>query len=456
MKLKQLVVAVLCAVACVSCSDDEKGVLTVLDTAPINVKNAGGDIEIPFEANTDAYVTIDEASTSWLSYKTTRSVSEHSLILTATENMGEVARTATVTITSTRKTVAPTVLTITQAPKVYEDHRMMYILGEGRMNNADSRLAMYNFNDESLDCQFFISQNEGAKLGDTAQDLLVYGSKAYVLVNVSDKVVVMNAVTGKLIKEVSFAEKTQPRFAVGANGKVYMSTYMNGVAVMDTTSLEITKNIALSGAFSENIVRIDNNLYVANSGNKGDSYGGSGTTLSVVSLDSEEETATITVPQNPNRLRVTKDKRLFLSCWGNWTSVDAHLYEIDYTNKEVLASYEDFTCSKMTVTDKYVYCYHFSYMTYQTEYKRLNLATDEVTDYLDSSEPRGYHLQSPYDLAVDPSNNDVFLLDQSGWVLWMNEEGALVKNFELTPDGVNAVNPNCVRFVDYRVDVTPN
>ena len=95
-------------------------------------------------------------------------------------------------------------------------------------------------------------------------------------------------------------------------------------------------------------------------------------------------------------------------------------------------------------------------MTYQFEYKRLNLATGEVTDYLDSSEPRGYHLQSPYDLAVDPSNNDVFLLDQSGWVLWMNEEGELVKNFELTPDGVNAVNPNCVRFVDYRVDVTPN
>lgn len=456
MNLKHWTLTLLCAVAFVSCSDDEKGVLNVIDTTPIAVKNAGGDVEIPFEANTDAYVEIDEAATSWLSYKTTRAVSEHSIILSAAENMTEEARTATITITSTRKTVEPTVLTITQAPKVYEDRRMMYILGEGRMNQGDSRLAMYNFGDESLDCQFFISQNDGAKLGDTAQDMVVYGSKAYVLMNVSDKVVVMNAVTGKLIKEVAFDKATQPRFGLGANGKVYMSTYKNGVAVMDTTSLEITKNIALSGAFSENIVQIDNNLYVANSGNDGDSFGGSGTNISVISLDTEEETTTITVPKNPNRLRVTKDKRLFLTCWGDWVTADAHLYEIDYTNKAIITSYEDFTCSKMTVTDKYVYCFHFSYMTYQFQYKRLNLETGEVTDYLDNSKTGDYNLQSPYDLATDPSNNDVFLLDQSGWVLWMNQEGELVKNFELTPDGVNAVNPNCVKFVDYRVDVTPN
>lgn len=330
----------------------------------------------------------------------------------------------------------------------YEEKRVgIYFLSEGSWGSADSKLSYYDIETEELNKNYFEDKNSGSAIGDTAQDILLYGSKTYIIVNGSDKIIVSDSYTGVQIEEFDltslFGSTVSPRFAVGAEGKVYVSTWNNGVLAIDTTTLSTPTSIALSGAFSEGILYYNKNLYVANSGVAGDYYGGSGTTISIVSTETETETGTIDVPANPNILKMSADGKMYLSTWGDWWSVDAQLHEVDYTNK-TYTTFANCPAGKFAVTDKYIYTTHFSYITYESYNKRVTRSTGAVEDF----DVYSLSVVSPYNVNSDLSTNTVFYTCQTGAVAMINEAGELEQSFELAESAGEYLNTNIVKFVD--------
>src|SRR5476651_1246364 len=177
----------------------------------------------------------------------------------------------------------------------------VYILNQGNYGSGNGTLTYYDYTTKTLTADIFSKVN-GRTLGDTPNDIKIYGSKMYITVDVSGTIEVVDAKTAKSIKQ--FSQKTgstsrEPRSIAFNNGKVFVSQYDGTVAVIDTTTLTIDKYITV-GRNPEQMVVSNGKLYVANSG--GLSFGNPDKTVSVIDLSTYTETKKITVIANPGSI----------------------------------------------------------------------------------------------------------------------------------------------------------
>lgn len=83
-------------------------------------------------------------------------------------------------------------------------------------------------------------------MGDTGNDLLRYGSKIYVVMNVSSTIEVLDATTGNHLHQLSMVTSThakQPRKIVGYGANVFVSCFDGYVDVIDTSGFKVIKRI---------------------------------------------------------------------------------------------------------------------------------------------------------------------------------------------------------------------
>ena len=80
-------------------------------------------------------------------------------------------------------------------------------------------------------------------LGDTANDMAIYGEKLYIVVNVSSQIEVIDLQSGLSLKQIPMLTENgssrQPRFITFHKDKAYVCSYDGTVARIDTTSLTI-------------------------------------------------------------------------------------------------------------------------------------------------------------------------------------------------------------------------
>lgn len=208
-----------------------------------------------------------------------------------------------------------------------------WILGEGNFGSENSTLYYYDLNTQTA-TNLFETANPGAVLGNTANDMKIYGTKLYVAVDVSNKVVVLNASTGEILEEIDMGTedglKREPRGVAYAAGKVYVSLYSGQVARIDTTTFAVDYT-PYGGSFTacEGIVAVgDHTLVVANSGQ------GTGNTVTLYDVATFSSKGDITVPKNPCELAVADDQTVYLATWMDWfTGAPAALHKLDLTEK---------------------------------------------------------------------------------------------------------------------------
>ncbi len=310
----------------------------------------------------------------------------------------------------------------------YEKRLVNYALSEGEYGKNNSLLSRFGSGEITF-LDYYGTVNSGENIGDTAQDIIQYGNKLYITVTVSDKVFILTP-SGEKLKEIDLSPaetdvSVSPRFAVGAEGKVFISTYGKGVMVLDTMSMEVDKYIELSQGVSEGIVYIEGNLYVANSGLKGDAWGGNGNTISVVSVAEQRETSTITTPKNPVRMALTKEGVLYLATWGVYGVEVANLQTIDY--KKGVVSESLITPTKnIAITDKYIYTYHYDWDTSTALFFKLH--------------PNGFAeaLEHPskdtiYSLYADNNSDKLYIGHTDGKVEIMDDSG-IIDTYNLSDD----------------------
>ena len=141
-------------------------------------------------------------------------------------------------------------------------------------------------------------------LGSTAQSMSFYGDNAYIILNASNRLRVVNSTTFDLVNTLNTG-LSNPRYMAFANGKGYItcwgdagSTSDDYVAVLnlETYTIETTIPTAEGG---ERILEINGKLYVAHKGGYG--YG---TQISVIDPISNTVETTIEVGDVPNTMVV--------------------------------------------------------------------------------------------------------------------------------------------------------
>ena len=182
--------------------------------------------------------------------------------------------------------------------KVSSLKKGLLVLNEGLFNLNNASLSWIDLQTNAVETDFFVRKT-GRFLGDTGNDLGTYGSKIYIVVNVSSTIEVLDALTGNSIKQISMlldGKSKQPRNMVFYEGKVFISCFDGYVDVLDTSSLLIEKRIKV-GSNPDNLTIVNDEIWIANSG--GLKFPMYDSTISIIHPKSFKVVKELVVGKNP-------------------------------------------------------------------------------------------------------------------------------------------------------------
>lgn len=308
-----------------------------------------------------------------------------------------------------------------------EQIKGFYLLNEGNMGSNSCTLDYFDYESGEYARNIFPMRNPQVvkELGDVGNDLQIYGSKLYAVINCSHLVEVMDAATARHIATI---EIPNGRYLTFHNGKGYVSSYSGPVSIdpnarlgyvaeFDTASLQVTREVAV-GFQPEELVVVNNQLYVANSG--GYRVPNYDRTVSVIDLTTFTEIQKIDVAINLHRIRKDAQERIYVTSRGDYQGVGSNTYVIDPGTNTVVDTL-GFAMSNFCVAGDSLYFISVawnnntgsnvvSYGVYDVKQKRL-VADNFITDGTDQQ------IKLPYGISVNPETNDILVTDAQNYLV---------------------------------------
>lgn len=194
-----------------------------------------------------------------------------------------------------------------------------YILNEGMNEDNNASLCLYDINEDFSIADVFAINNNKKKLGDIAQDILIHDKKLFSTVTLSNMIFVMD-LEGKVLKEISTSTTAykEPRYMVQHDGYIYINFYTGHLVQLNTDTYEM-KVVANIPTYSEQMVVVNNQLYITNSLRNESTPGN---TITVIDLKSFETKKPIEVQANPNKILADKSGNIYVISWSVWGKED--------------------------------------------------------------------------------------------------------------------------------------
>ena len=278
------------------------------------------------------------------------------------------------------------------------------------------------------------------ELGDTGNDIKVYGSQLWMVVNGSNKVVVARSADAVKIGQVDIPNCRSLAFH---GGYAYVSSYTGGswggkdnprgtVYKVDTASVSIVARTEV-GYQPEEMAVVDGKLYVANSGGyQGPDYE---TTVSVVDLAAfREEGRVETGLPNLDCLAADHDGRLWVVSRGDYATVKPSIawLEKDAAGRMALAGTLPMPVSGFDIVGDSLYYYNvetdYATQTSKADYGIINVKTRSQVAGTLFDQAKEARIALPYGLAVNPKTRDFYIMDaknytSSGELLHFGNDG---------------------------------
>ncbi|WP_312766141.1 DUF5074 domain-containing protein [Epilithonimonas sp.] len=301
-----------------------------------------------------------------------------------------------------------------------------YLLNEGNMGTNKATLDFFDYTTGTYHRNIYSEINPEVvkELGDVGNDIKIYGSKMYAVINVSNKIEVLDTKTAKRIKTIQLQNC---RYMTFKDGKAYASSYAGPVSLdpnapigkvveIDTLSLSIKREVIV-GYQPEEMQVVGNNLYVANSG--GYRFPNYDRTVSVVDLNTFTETKKIDVAINLHHIAKDDDGDLYVSSRGDYYTIPSSLFLVDSKTGTVKKDFK-IAVSEMTIVNDKLYFYgnEFNYNThsYTKSFGIIDVKTEQIISnkiidqiYVDA-------IKTPYGIAVNPITEDIYLTDARNYV----------------------------------------
>jgi YVTN family beta-propeller protein len=304
------------------------------------------------------------------------------------------------------------------------------VLNEGLFQQNNSSISWIDLSTGQVTSDLFMNVN-GRLLGDTGNDMKVYGGKIYVVVNNSNTLEILNKNTGKSIKQISMTaggNGKQPRSVAFYQGMVFITCYDGYVDVLDTASLTITQRIQV-GSNPEGLAVSGGKLFVANSG--GLNYPNVDSTVSVIDLSTCQEITKVTVGKNPGGVKVDPAGDVYVIARGNYGSIPSRMIKVDPVTYATQAF--SFDASSMeTMGDRFLITF-FNYSSNTSQVKLFNTVSESIENenYLSTS-----GITTLYGIQYDPNRNKIYCLDamsytNTGYVRQYSSSGVYEKSYHV-------------------------
>ena len=338
-------------------------------------------------------------------------------------------------------------------------HTGVYVLSEGLFNQNNSTLSWIDFTTGQPDSwnsatgrsYDAFGKVNGRRIGDTANDLLLYGSRLYIAVSESSTIEILEASTCRSLKQIPLSREgraSQPRRMTASGRFVYACCFDGTVTRIDTLTMLADATVQV-GRNPDGICCAGGKLYVSNSG--GLDTRNPDNTVSVIDLDTFTEVKRITVRSNPGNI-YADGTGVYVVSRGIFDygamDYDSRLHRIDTQTDEVTATY-DIPIIDMDIADGRAWFYGYGAGgTIQV----LDLASGHILDPDFITD--GTRVECPYSIKVEPVTRKVYVCDALDYVtpgslLCFSPEGRLLYRVQ----GIG-INPNTVEFCDEKVTLT--
>lgn len=308
--------------------------------------------------------------------------------------------------------------------------RGFYLVNEGNMGSNKCTLDYFDYFTGLYARNFYAERNPAVikELGDVGNDIGIYGSKLYVVVNCSHKVEVMDAKSGVRIGQIDIPNCRYVRFH---RGKAYVSSYVGPVLInpdapkgavyeIDTLSLHATRKVSV-GYQPEEMEVVDDYMYVANSGGyRAPAYDN---TVSVIQMIDFKQVRQIPVGINLHRLKKDRYKKLWVSSRGDYMTRPSRLYVLEKNrsnNQMYVTDTIPVAVSNMALKGDSLYYYATEWNNFTSSntisYGIIDIRTKEVVSTNFISDGTDADIVIPYGIAVHPETGDIFVTDARNYV----------------------------------------
>ena len=296
-----------------------------------------------------------------------------------------------------------------------------FILNEGNFNGGNGSLSFYSYDSAKIYNNVFMSINK-RPLGDIPFSMVLQGDKAYIVVNNSGKIEVVdrnnlesiNTINGLISpRQISFIDDT----------KAYVSSlYSDSIVILNILADVISGFIDIDRP-SEAIVSVFRKVFVAHwtGGNK----------ILVINALTNHVIDSIEVGLEPESMVLDKNNMLWVLCNGGWQRNNyAELIGINTTTHSIEKRFtfplktDSPLCLQIHGEGETLYYLH-------NGVRRMSITASELpeTPFIPESE---HHF---YRIGINPANGDIFVTDavdyqQRGYVLRYKKDGTLISTMQ--------------------------
>lgn len=309
----------------------------------------------------------------------------------------------------------------------------MYVLNEGNMTSNKATLDYLDLSADGPTAQYmrniYPSRNpdDVKELGDVGNDVKIYGSKLWMVINCSNKVVVASVDDCRRQGQIDIPNC---RFLAFHEGYAYISSYVGPVDMprdcplgsvfkVDTTSLSIVGRVDV-GYQPDEMAVLDGKLYVANSGGyRAPDYE---RTVSVIDLATFREERKIDVDINLFRCKADKYGQLWVSSRGDTYDVPSRLYWLrkDQSGRMEKAGSINHNVSDYCIVGDSLYFIAAEWSSIMMDntisYGIVNVRTHELVSQTLSSAPELAAVELPYGIIVNPYERDFYVMDAKNYL----------------------------------------
>lgn len=311
------------------------------------------------------------------------------------------------------------------------DVKGMYLVNEGNMGSNKCTLDYLDFENGWYARNLYAEKNPHVvkELGDVGNDIRIYGSRLYVVVNCSNKVEVLNARTGVRIGQIEIPNCRYIRFY---RGKAYVSAYVGPVQLynpdavkgavykVDTLSLQVEGKVTV-GYQPDELEVLGEYLFVANSG--GYMAPNYDNTVSMIELEGFRQVRKIPVGINLHRIRADRYGRLWVTSRGNYENIPSNLYVLERKKNSVEMVVTDtlgIPCSNLFIQGDSLYYYSTEWNNFTQRntvtYGIIDIKTKRKVSDSFIKDGTGGDITIPYGIALHPETGDIFVTDAKNYV----------------------------------------
>ncbi|MGM9868838.1 MAG: YncE family protein [Sodaliphilus sp.] len=309
----------------------------------------------------------------------------------------------------------------------YTDVEGFYLLCEGNMGSNKASLDWFDAATGKYYRNIYANANpyEVKELGDVGNDVAIYGSKLWVVVNCSNKVMVLDKHTAKIQGQVNIPNCRYIKFH---KGYAYVTSYAGPVQIdpdykqqgfvakIDTATLQEVGR-CIVGFQPDQLEIVNGKIYVANSG--GYMVPNYENTLSVIDIATFKEERRIPIAINLSLCKADRHGVLWVVSRGDYYETESRLFAYD-TRKDRLVATLDVPVSNFWLDGDslYVVSAQWSYVTMSNDvtYAIVDVNSMKVLTRNFITDNTEKLIQIPYSVAVNPITKDIYVADAKDYI----------------------------------------